>query len=146
MPTPQKYNQSRRILQAYLFISSNGKVSLKEIFEYVFQDASDEERKAKTRYVQRLVDILVEEELVEKIKQSKHEGNLYKILEKRVDRQQAARSRGDETLAFYFVKAFMDQFKGTSLAKKRVRGYRNIDNFITMIHLIAGKLKFDYPL
>ncbi len=32
------------------------------------------------------------------------------------------------------------------LAKKRARGYRNIDNFITMIHLVAGKLKFDYPL
>jgi transposase len=32
------------------------------------------------------------------------------------------------------------------LAKKRARGYRNIDNFICMIHFIAGKLKFDYPL
>jgi transposase len=32
------------------------------------------------------------------------------------------------------------------LAKKRARGYRNIDNFINMIYLIAGKLKFDYPL
>lgn len=32
------------------------------------------------------------------------------------------------------------------LAKKRARGYRNIDNFIHMIYFIAGKLKFDYPL
>jgi transposase len=32
------------------------------------------------------------------------------------------------------------------LAKKRARGYRNIDNFINMIYLVAGKLKFDYPL
>jgi transposase len=32
------------------------------------------------------------------------------------------------------------------LAKKRARGYRNIDNFINMIYFIAGKLKFDYPL
>lgn len=32
------------------------------------------------------------------------------------------------------------------LAKKRARGYRNISNFINMIHFIAGKLKFDYPL
>ncbi len=32
------------------------------------------------------------------------------------------------------------------LAKKRARGYRNIDNFICMIYFIAGKLKFDYPL
>ena len=32
------------------------------------------------------------------------------------------------------------------LAKKRARGYRNIGNFINMIHFIAGKLKFDYPL
>jgi len=31
------------------------------------------------------------------------------------------------------------------LAKKRARGYRNIDNFITMIYFVAGKLKFDYP-
>lgn len=32
------------------------------------------------------------------------------------------------------------------LAKKRARGYRNIDNYINMIYFIAGKLKFDYPL
>lgn len=32
------------------------------------------------------------------------------------------------------------------LAKKRARGYRNITNFINMIHFISGKLKFDYPL
>jgi len=32
------------------------------------------------------------------------------------------------------------------LAKKRARGYRNIDNFITMIYFVAGKLKIDYPL
>lgn len=31
------------------------------------------------------------------------------------------------------------------LAKKRARGYRNMDNFIAMIYFIAGKLKFDYP-
>jgi transposase len=32
------------------------------------------------------------------------------------------------------------------LAKKRARGYRNVDNFINMIFFIAGKLKFGYPL
>ena len=32
------------------------------------------------------------------------------------------------------------------LAKKRARGYRNINNFINMIYFICGKLKFDYPL
>ena len=32
------------------------------------------------------------------------------------------------------------------LAKKRARGFRNINNFINMIYFIAGKLKFDYPL
>ena len=32
------------------------------------------------------------------------------------------------------------------LAKKRARGYRNIRNFMNMIHFIAGKLTFDYPL
>jgi len=32
------------------------------------------------------------------------------------------------------------------LAKRRARGYRNTDNFINMIYLIAGKLKFNYPL
>lgn len=32
------------------------------------------------------------------------------------------------------------------LAKKRARGYRNINNYINMIYFIAGKLKFDYPL
>lgn len=31
------------------------------------------------------------------------------------------------------------------LAKKRARGYRNIDNFISMIYFIAGNLKFNYP-
>lgn len=32
------------------------------------------------------------------------------------------------------------------LAKKRARGYRNVDNFILMIYFIAGKLKIEYPL
>jgi len=32
------------------------------------------------------------------------------------------------------------------LAKKRARGYRNINNFINMIYFICGKLKFNYPL
>jgi transposase len=32
------------------------------------------------------------------------------------------------------------------LAKKRARGYRNIDNFINMIYFTCGKLKFNYPL
>ena len=31
------------------------------------------------------------------------------------------------------------------LAKRRARGYRNTQNFINMIYLIAGKLKFNYP-
>ena len=31
------------------------------------------------------------------------------------------------------------------LAKKRARGYRNIDNFINMIYFLTGKLKFNYP-
>lgn len=31
------------------------------------------------------------------------------------------------------------------LAKRRARGYRNIENLINMIYFIAGKLKFDYP-
>ena len=31
------------------------------------------------------------------------------------------------------------------LAKRRARGYRNINNFINMIYFIAGKLDFDYP-
>ena len=32
------------------------------------------------------------------------------------------------------------------LAKRRARGFRNINNFINMIYFIAGKLKYDYPL
>jgi transposase len=32
------------------------------------------------------------------------------------------------------------------LAKKRARGFRNIDNFITVIYLIAGRFKLVYPL
>ena len=32
------------------------------------------------------------------------------------------------------------------LAKRRARGYRNINNFINMIYFIAGDLDFDYPL
>lgn len=32
------------------------------------------------------------------------------------------------------------------LAKKRARGYVNINNFINMIYFISAKLKFDYPL
>lgn len=31
------------------------------------------------------------------------------------------------------------------LAKRRARGYRNIDNFINMIYFIAGKLEINYP-
>lgn len=31
------------------------------------------------------------------------------------------------------------------LAKKRARGYRNIENFINMIYYICGSLHFDYP-
>lgn len=31
------------------------------------------------------------------------------------------------------------------LAKRRARGYRNINNYINMIYFIAGKLKFKYP-
>lgn len=32
------------------------------------------------------------------------------------------------------------------LAKRRARGYRNLNNFINMIYFLCGKLKFDYPL
>ncbi len=32
------------------------------------------------------------------------------------------------------------------MAKRRARGYRNVDNFINMIYFLCGKLKFDYPL
>jgi transposase len=32
------------------------------------------------------------------------------------------------------------------LAKRRARGYRNINNFINMVYFLCGKLKFDYPL
>jgi len=32
------------------------------------------------------------------------------------------------------------------LAKRRTRGFRNIKNFINMIILICGKVKFNYPL
>lgn len=31
------------------------------------------------------------------------------------------------------------------LAKSRAQGYHNIENFISMIYFIAGKLEFDYP-
>lgn len=31
------------------------------------------------------------------------------------------------------------------LAKRRARGYRNMNNFMNMIYFIAGKLKFSYP-
>ena len=32
------------------------------------------------------------------------------------------------------------------LAKRRARGYSNINHFINMIYFLCGKLKFDYPL
>ena len=32
------------------------------------------------------------------------------------------------------------------LAKKRARGYRNIDNFINMVYFLRGKLNFNFPL
>lgn len=32
------------------------------------------------------------------------------------------------------------------LAKRRARGYRNLDNFINMVYFLCGKLKFSYPL
>jgi transposase len=31
------------------------------------------------------------------------------------------------------------------LAKRRARGFRNIQNFIHMIYFLCAKLKFDYP-
>jgi len=31
------------------------------------------------------------------------------------------------------------------LAKRRARGYANFNNFVNMVYLIAGKLKFNYP-
>jgi len=31
-------------------------------------------------------------------------------------------------------------------AKRCVRGFRNIQNFINMIYFLCGKMKFDYPL
>ena len=31
------------------------------------------------------------------------------------------------------------------LAKRRTRGYRNIDNFINMIYFLCGKLSYSYP-
>ncbi|SDX22617.1 Transposase [Nitrosomonas communis] len=31
------------------------------------------------------------------------------------------------------------------LAKRRARGYRNINNFINMIYFLCGKLRFTYP-
>lgn len=32
------------------------------------------------------------------------------------------------------------------MAKRRARGFRNINNFINMIYFLCGKLKFNYPL
>lgn len=32
------------------------------------------------------------------------------------------------------------------MAKRRARGYRNLNNFINMIYFLCGKLKFNYPL
>lgn len=32
------------------------------------------------------------------------------------------------------------------LAKRRARGFRNVNNFINMIYFLAAKLKFEYPL
>lgn len=32
------------------------------------------------------------------------------------------------------------------LAKRRARGYRNINNLINMIYFLCGKLEFNYPL
>lgn len=32
------------------------------------------------------------------------------------------------------------------LAKRRARGYRNLNNFINMIYFLCGKMKFNYPL
>lgn len=32
------------------------------------------------------------------------------------------------------------------LARRRARGYRNLENFINMIYYLCGKLAFDYPL
>ncbi|MGB5989780.1 MAG: transposase [Marinifilaceae bacterium] len=47
------------------------------------------------------------------------------------------------------VEYLKDKLEGINskiqLAKKRAKGYRNIDNFIYMIYFTCGKLKFDYP-
>lgn len=32
------------------------------------------------------------------------------------------------------------------LAKRRARGYRNVNNLINMVYFLCGRLKFSYPL
>lgn len=32
------------------------------------------------------------------------------------------------------------------LAKKRARGYTNVENFIAMVYFVTGKLKLEYSL
>jgi len=57
---------------------------------------------------------------------------------------------GDSVFIHYLS---WDEFDGyccinskIQMAKRRVRGYRNTDNFINMIYFLCLKLKFSYPL
>lgn len=114
-----KYNQARRILHAFNFIASNGLVSLKEIGDFLFPDLPAGKRREKNRSIQRIADILVEEGLVKKIIKKRNEGNLYEVITKPINYSVSnTKISGNESLAFHFVKAFMNTFKGTTLANQ----------------------------
>ncbi|WP_026961255.1 transposase [Alicyclobacillus herbarius] len=46
----------------------------------------------------------------------------------------------------YVTNALLENLNGLiQAAKRRARGYRNVDNFITIIYLLLGKLELDLP-
>ena len=118
MSESDKYNQARRVLHAYMYIASNPNATLNQLTDFLFEDITPDERKSKNRSVQRIVDILVDEEFVEKRSTTKHLGCRYSILKKldNINTKKYSQIKGSEVLAFHFVKAFMDRFKGTDLA------------------------------
>lgn len=108
--------QAKHALLAYNYIAnSQGKVTLRAIAEALY--AEHEIDASLLRRVQRIADLLVEMQWVCKERHPKREGNLYSATEINISGVgQLAINRSRTTLAYYFLKAFADQFNETELS------------------------------
>ena len=102
-------NQAARVLQIIRILQDNPSLNLKAICKELYPDDYDAQLKGKSRQTQRTLDILSREGFVMKELISRREGATYSLLGK-IGNPNANKLKisGDETLAFYFVSAFID--------------------------------------